>query len=75
MKSIISNCVTISFLLLIGVGLIACESMPTQNQDPVKNKKATSNKDLKECQEDYPELGSGQHVRQWISCMNLKGWK
>ncbi|QWD91062.1 hypothetical protein [Polynucleobacter sp. MWH-Braz-FAM2G] len=75
MKAVISNCVIISFLLLIGAGLMACESMPTQNQDSAKNNKATYNKDLKECKEDYPELGSGLHIRQWINCMNLKGWK
>ena len=53
----------------------ACVSMPTENQDPSKNNRATYRKDLKECQEDYPEMGSGVHLRQWVNCMNLKGWK
>ena len=55
--------------------LIACSSLPSENQDPAKNNKATYNKDLRDCQEDYPEAGSGVHIRQWINCMNLKGWK
>ena len=62
-------------MILLCLGLIACMSMPTENQDPSKNNKANYNKDLKECREDYPEVGSGVHVRQWIGCMKLKGWK
>ena len=61
--------------IFFSIGLIGCASLPTVNQDPAKNNKTTYNKDLKECQEDYPEVGSGVHVRQWIGCMNLKGWK
>ena len=61
--------------IFLAMGLFGCTSMPTVNQDPAKNNKATYNKDLKECQEDYPEVGSGVHFRQWIGCMNLKGWK
>ena len=57
------------------LGLVACVTFPSENQDPAKNNKAAYNKDLRECQEDYPELGSGVHFRQWIGCMNLKGWK
>ena len=57
------------------IGLIGCTSMTTVNQDPAKNNKASYNKDLRECPEDYPEVGSGVHYRQWIGCMNLKGWK
>lgn len=60
--------------LLMGLGLHAC-SFPSTNQDPAKNNKAMYNKDLKECQEDYPEVPSGVHIRQWINCMNLKGWQ
>jgi hypothetical protein len=45
------------------------------NDDPSKNNKVTYNKDMKDCKEDYPEAGSGIHIKQWISCMNLKGWK
>ena len=55
--------------------LCACVSMLTENQDPSKNNRATYRKDLKDCQEAYPEMGSGVHLRQWVGCMNLKGWK
>ena len=65
----------IYFALATAFSLTACVSFPTENQDPAKNNKASYNKDLRECQEDYPEVGSGAHYRQWISCMNLKGWK
>ena len=60
--------------LLVVIGLVACASFPSENQDPTKNNKATYNKDLKDCQDDYPEAGSGVHIRQWINCMKLKGW-
>ena len=60
--------------MLIAAALMGCVSLPTENQDPAKNNKASYNKDLKECQEDYPEAGSGVHIRQWINCMKLKGW-
>lgn len=63
-------------LMLAAFGaLTACVSFPSENQDPAKNNKATYNKDLKECREDYPESGSGTHLRQWMGCMQLKGWK
>ena len=65
----------IALTVLATALLGACVSMPTENQDPSKNNRATYRKDLKECQEDYPEMGSGVHLRQWVSCMNLKGWK
>ena len=55
--------------------LAACVSIPEKNQDPQKNNVATFRKDLRECKEDYPETASGQHIRQWQGCMNLKGWK
>ena len=61
--------------LVVMVGVVGCVSMPTENQDPAKNNKVTYGKDLKECKEDYPETGSGTHIRQWMGCMNLKGWK
>lgn len=64
-----------SFYLILFILVGGCVSLPTENQDPSKNNKATYNKDLKECKEDYPEAGSGVHIRQWINCMNLKGWK
>ncbi len=63
------------FTVLVGMNLVACESFPTENSDPAKNNKVIYKKDLKECQEDYPEMGSGVHYRQWIGCMKLKGWK
>ena len=67
---------TQTFLIISILGmLISCSSFPSVNQDPAKNNKASYNKDLKDCQEDYPESGSGVHIRQWINCMNLKGWK
>ena len=67
---------TQTFLIISMLGaLISCSSFPSVNQDPAKNNKASYNKDLKDCQEDYPESGSGVHIRQWINCMNLKGWK
>jgi hypothetical protein len=65
----------VCFCLTGVLGLVACVTFPSENQDPAKNNKATYNKDLRECQEDYPELGSGVHYKQWIACMNLKGWK
>ena len=55
--------------------LFACTSMPDQNQDPAKNNRATYYKDMKECKDVYPETGSGAHLKQWDSCMRLKGWK
>ena len=61
--------------ILFFLSIAGCVSMPTENQDPSKNNKATYNKDLKECREDYPESGSGAHLRQWMGCMQLKGWK
>lgn len=64
----------ISIFCILGA-ICACSSIPSQNQDPAKNNKANYNKDLKECQEDYPEAGSGVHIRQWIGCMKLKGWR
>ena len=64
----------LSILLILGI-LAACAGMPSENSDPGKNNKAQWRKDLTECKEDYPELGSGVHVKQWIGCMNLKGWQ
>jgi hypothetical protein len=50
-------------------------SFPSNNMDPAKNNQGAYSQDLKECKEDYPQTSSGTHIRQWISCMNLKGWK
>lgn len=74
MKAYLINLPTY-WVLSAALCLAACNSFPSENQDPAKNNKATYKKDLRECQEDYPELGSGVHYRQWIGCMNLKGWK
>jgi hypothetical protein len=52
-----------------------CTSFPSENPDPTKNNKVAYNKDLKDCQEDYPDAASGAYIKQWISCMKLKGWK
>ena len=75
MKSMHPRRGAIFLLFLVTVGLLACVSMPSENWDPAKNNKVMYNKDLKECQEDYPETGSGVHLRQWMNCMKLKGWK
>ena len=61
-------------LLVFVLSVAACSTFPSENQNPAKNNKATDNRDLKECQEDYPEVGSGVHIRQWINCMKLKDW-
>ncbi len=67
---------TQAFLIFPILGMmISCSSFPSENQDPAKNNQTTYKKDLKDCQEDYPEAGSGVHIRQWINCMKLKGWK
>ena len=55
--------------------LTACAGIPDKNLDPAKNNQATFQKDLRECKQDYPETGSGIHIRQWQGCMNLKGWR
>jgi hypothetical protein len=66
----------VSCATLLSFFLAACvTSFPNVNDDPSKNNKETYNKDMKDCKEDYPEAGSGIHIKQWISCMNLKGWK
>ena len=62
-------------LLPLVLTLMSCVSIPSENPDPAKNNKATYNKELRECQEDYPEAGSGVHLRQWANCMKLKGWR
>jgi starvation-inducible outer membrane lipoprotein len=55
--------------------LIACNSFPSVNDDPVRNNKAAFQKDLAECKEDHPVSGTGLHYKRWAECMNLKGWK
>ena len=61
--------------ILLTVMITACSAIPNKNQDPTKNNVGTFRKDWKECREDYPEQGSGIHIRQREGCMNLKGWK
>ena len=63
----------ISFIAV--VYLSSCVVLPEANKDPSKNNPAAFRKDLAECQEDYPQMSSGIHFRQWQGCMNLKGWK
>jgi hypothetical protein len=63
----------IGFLATITV--FACSLYPDVNSDPAKNNKATFQRDAVDCAQSYPEAGSGVHVKQRISCMNLKGWQ
>jgi len=64
------------FLICLSpVILAACVGMPSENSDSSKNNKTQWRKDLTECKEDYPELSSGVHIKQWVGCMNLKGWQ
>ena len=62
-------------LTLLSIAIGGCAGFPSENPDPTKNNKVAYNKDLKDCQEDYPEAASGAYIKQWISCMKLKGWK
>ena len=62
------------FALLVGSILMGCSLYPDVNTDPAKNNKATFRQDALDCAQSYPESGSGAHVKQRISCMNLKGW-
>jgi len=64
------SCSLVALLLLT-----ACISEPSKNEDASKNNQATYRKDLRECQEDYPETGSGVYLRQRAGCMQIKGWK
>jgi hypothetical protein len=60
--------------LLVGSILMGCSLYPNVNTDPAKNNKATFRQDALDCAQSYPESGSGVHIKQRISCMNLKGW-
>ena len=60
------------FLILI---LVACAKIPTQNIDATKNNAKMFNQDIADCQLAYPEQNSGIHYKQWITCMELKGWR
>ena len=62
-------------VLLIASALFGCSSYPDVNSDPAKNNKATFQRDALDCAKSYPETSSGTHVKQRISCMNLKGWR
>ncbi|MBU3549888.1 hypothetical protein [Polynucleobacter sp. MWH-Berg-3C6] len=71
-----SNLVLLAILTASLISLTACASkLPDQNKDPAKNNQATFRKDLKDCQESYPEVSSGVHYRQWQGCLALKGWQ
>ena len=63
-----------AFGLFMALLLPGCSLYPDVNTDPAKNNKATFRQDALDCAQAYPEAGSGVHVRQRISCMNLKGW-
>ena len=75
MNSKMNACFFAVLLTILSIAVGGCSSFPSENPDPAKNNKATYNKELKECQEDYPEAASGAYIRQWLSCMKLKGWK
>jgi len=64
----------VTFALLAGSILMGCSLYPDVNTDPAKNNKATFQRDALDCAQSYPDSGSGVHVKQRISCMNLKGW-
>ena len=63
-----------SFVAIFSFG---CGSMayPDVNVDPAKNNKVTFQRDALDCAKAYPVVDSGAHIRQRISCMNLKGWR
>ena len=67
MIKVLFSCVVLS-------NLLGCSLYPDVNTDPAKNNKVTFRQDALDCAQAYPELGSGIHVKQRISCMNLKGW-
>ena len=60
---------------LIVTALFSCSLYPDVNRDPAKNNKETFQRDAVDCAQAYPETSSGVHVKQRISCMNLKGWQ
>jgi hypothetical protein len=61
-------------IFLMVTALFACSLYPDVNSDPAKNNKATFQRDALDCAKSYPESASGVHVKQRISCMNIKGW-
>jgi hypothetical protein len=67
-------CISASFAFLVGSTLLGCSLYPEANTDPAKNNKATFRQDALDCAQSYPESGSGNHIKQRIGCMNLKGW-
>jgi len=64
------------FIALMPFMLLACSGpqFPKTNSDPAKNNAKTFNQYLNDCLAVYPEVYSGAHIKQRISCMNLKGW-
>ena len=77
MKGLTSPCTLLKVLasLLLTFSFLACSSYPNVNVDPLKNNKATFQRDAIDCAQSYPEAGSGVHVKQRINCMKLKGWR
>ena len=63
-----------TFAFLAASIVVGCSLYPDENSDPAKNNKVTFRQDALDCAQSYPESGSGVHVKQRISCMNLKGW-
>ena len=62
---------------LVFTALFGCGSMvyPDVNVDPSKSNKAAFQRDALDCANAYPYVDSGVHIKQRISCMNLKGWR
>lgn len=57
--------------------LFGCGSTayPDVNADSANNNKATFQRDALDCANAYPYVDLGVHIKQRISCMNLKGWR
>ena len=73
---LIQGVLRFSIVLLVASALFGCASgYPDVNTDPAKNNKVTFQRDALDCAQSYPETSSGTHIKQRISCMNLKGWQ
>ena len=58
------------------ITLLACSGPRlNQNIDPSRSNPITYRQDLRECQEDYPEVDSGVYLKERMGCMSLKGWR
>ncbi|QWD85582.1 hypothetical protein AOC19_01500 [Polynucleobacter asymbioticus] len=62
---------------MVITSIFGCGSLiyPDVNVDPAKNNIATFRQDAIDCAKAYPVVDSGAHIKQRISCMNLKGWR